>query len=255
MIGIAKSRRWRLAVVCAAALAVQACGQQELYMDLNESEANEMIAALSTAGISGEKTAGEKGAFAVKVDQGDFARAVDVLRENGLPRESFDSLGTVFKKEGFTSSALAERARLIHGLQQELAHTVSEFDGVLESRVHLAMPEADPLTGVANPPSASVFVKYRPGFDIRSQTAAVKALVTNSVEGLAYDRVSVVMTEAKPALVRNNSGVAGQAASTLTILGGAAGALLLGLGGWLFWQRRPKGKAARTVVPARGPVP
>lgn len=242
-------------MVVAAALALQACGQQELYMDLKESEANEMIAALSTAGISGEKAAGEKGAFIVTVDQSDFAQAVDVLRENGLPRESFDSLGTVFKKEGFTSSALAERARLIHGLQQELAHTVGEFDGVVESRVHLAMPEADPLSGVANAPSASVFVKYRPGFDIRSQTAAVKALVTNSVEGLAYDRVSVVMTEAKPALLQAENGVAGQAVSILTILGGAVGALLLGLGGVLVWQRKPRNRVAKSVVPARGQMP
>lgn len=248
-------RQWRIGLIVAGALALQGCSKQELYIDLQESEANEMIAALSTAGINGAKTAGEKGAFIVTVDQGDFAKAVEVLRENGLPRETFDSLGTVFKKEGFTSSAMAERARLIHGLQQELAHTVSEFDGVVESRVHLAMPQADPLTGVANPPSASVFVKYRPGFDIRSQTAAVKSLVTNSVEGLAYDRVSVVMTEAKPALLRAESGAAGTAVSMLTILGGVAGALLLGLGGVLFWQRKPSRRVAKSVVPARGQVP
>jgi type III secretion protein J len=42
-----------------------------------------------------------------------------------------------------------------------------------------------------------VFVKYREGFDIPAQTAAIKSLVTNSVEGLEYDKVSIAMTEAK----------------------------------------------------------
>jgi type III secretion protein J len=156
-----------------------------------------MVAVLMRAGIDSSKTPGEKGTFSVEVPQSEFARAVDVLRQNGLPRDQFETLGSVFKKEGFTSSSLAERARLVFGISQELSSTISEFDGVIEARVHLALPEADPLTGAANPPSASVFVKYREGFDIPAQTAAIKSLVTNSVEGLDYDKVSIAMTEAK----------------------------------------------------------
>ena len=233
----------------AGALLLSACGTKDIYANVSESEANDMIAALMAAGIDGEKVAGEKGAYTVRVNESDFGRSVDVLRENGLPREKFESLGTIFKKEGFTSSALAERARLVYGLQQELEHTITEFDGVVQARVHLAMPEADALTGVSNPSSASVFVKYRPGFDLRSQTAAIKALVTNSIEGLAYDKVSVVMTEAKPAPVPPAPRFMDRAGPAVAWLLGMVGMVLLIVGGWLVWRRRGGAVRQRDLAP------
>jgi len=193
---------WLRAAALVPMLLLAACGSQEVYRDLKETEANELVAALQTAGIESTKNAGEKEKWSVSVAQGDFARAVTVLRAEGLPRHDFESLGTVFKKEGFTSSPLAERARLNYGMSQELAQTISKIDGVVEARVHLAMPEPDPLSREVKPASASVFVKYRPGFELRSQTAAIKSLVTNSIEGLAYDKVSVVMVLAHPTVVQ-----------------------------------------------------
>lgn len=230
-----RARRFHL--VLAAALALAACGGRDVYADVAEEEANAMVAALLEAGIDADKVAGEKGAFTVQVASGDFAEAVGVLRDNGLPREKYESLGTVFKKEGFSSSTLSEKARLTYGLSQELEHTVSTYDGVVAARVHLAMPDTDPLTGTANPSSASVFVKYRPGFDLRSQTAAIKALVTNSIEGLTYDNVSVVMVEAKSAPPRASSGGDVPGGALLWFAGGA-GALLLTWSAWLALRRR-----------------
>jgi type III secretion protein J len=240
----------QLLIALFAAFALVACSGQELYRDVNEREANEMISVLMRAGIEASKSPGEKGTFTVNVAQSDFAQAVDILRQNGLPREDFASLGTVFQKEGFTSSSLAERARLVFGLSQELSNTISQFDGVIEARVHLSMPEADALTGVANPSSASVFVKYREGMDLPAQTAAIKSLVTNSIEGLEYDRVSVAMTEAKPlpAPVEDSVGIAFR--NTLVPLAAALGLLLLGVAGWRFaMQRGARGRAVAT--PAR----
>lgn len=240
----------QLLIALFAACALVACSGQELYRDVNEREANEMISVLMRAGIDASKSPGEKGTFTVHVAESEFAQAVDILRQNGLPREDFASLGTVFEKEGFTSSSLAERARLVFGLSQELSNTISQFDGVIEARVHLSMPEADALSGVANPSSASVFVKYREGMDLPAQTAAIKSLVTNSIEGLEYDRVSVAMTEAKPlpAPVEDNVGTAFR--NTLVPLAAALGLLLLVVAGWRFAaQRSARGRAITT--PAR----
>ena len=236
----------------ALALSLAACSGQELYRDIDEAEANDMVSALSRAGIASEKVAGDKGVFAVEVAPSDFSRAVDVLRENGLPRENFESLGTVFKKEGFTSSSLAERARLVFGLSQELSNTISQFDGVVDARVHLAMPEADAMTGVANPPSASVFVKYREGFDLRSQTAAIKALVTNSVEGLDYDKVSIAMTEVKPLPAAQPPALADRFAEILFVVASVLGGVLLALGGWRWWATRQRKPAGKDVTAVRG---
>lgn len=248
-----RARARRAAVTLSLALLLAACGGQQIHTGLTENEANEIVAALGTAGISATKAAGEKETWSVDVAQGDFARAVEVLRTNGLPREDFETLGTVFKKEGFTSSPLAERARLIFGLSQELSHTISDMDGVVQARVHLTMPEADPISHQAEPSSASVFVKYRPGFNLRNQTAAIKSLVTNGVEGLTYDRVSVVMVPARPMPVAPAGVLSGWASTVAGVVAMVAAALALlaaatVLPGWVKRQRA----ARRAVVPVDG---
>jgi type III secretion protein J len=218
------------------------CGQQEVYGKLTETSANEMIAVLSQNGISASKVAGEKDNWSITVEPDSFSRAVETLRAHGLPHENYESLGTVFKKEGFTSTPLEERARLIFGLSQELSKTISEIDGVVQARVHLTMPEADPLSREAKPSAASVFVKYRTGFDLRSQTGAIKSLVTNGIDGLTYDRVSVVMVPAQslPTVATAQNSI--ELGTLGRIFAGlAAGGLLLFAGRALIKARRKGG--------------
>ena len=236
---------WAKAVIaCVLAGLLAACSGQELYRNVDEREANEMIAVLMRAGIDSQKSPGDDELFTVYVAQDDFARSVDLLRQNGLPREQYESLGSVFRKEGFTSSSLAERARLVYGISQELSHTISEFDGVIESRVHLALPEADPLTGAANPPSASVFVKYREGMDLPAQTAAIKALVTNSIEGLDYDNVSIAMTEARPLPTPPAQTTFDRLGTVFSPIAAIIGLGLLSLGGFQLFTRRRRSAQA-----------
>lgn len=205
-------------------LLLAACGRQELYGQLDERQANEMIAALRRVNIEAQKNPGEDGVWNVSVSPENFSRSVEVLRANGLPRDQFASLGQVFEKKGFVSSPLEERARLIYGLSQELSHTVSEIDGVVQARVHLAIPEPDPLSDKLKPSSAAVFIKYQPGFDLRNETGAIKSLVINSVEGLSYDKVSVVMFPSKAVQAAKPISVA-QLVSPLTPLVLAMGGL------------------------------
>ena len=194
----------------ASLLLLSACSQQYLYSDLSEAQANDMVAVLLDAGIDASKTAADKEKWQVAVSQTQFARAVEVLKSNGFPRKDYDTLGSIFKKEGFASSPLEERARLNYGMSQELSHSIRDIDGVIEARVHLTMPEPDPLSKEVKPASASVFVKYRPGFDLQSETGSIKSLVTNAVEGLTYDRVSVIMTPSRsiPRVVNNGASLA-----------------------------------------------
>lgn len=246
MRGVAIGKRVRNALVATMlAVSLAACGGQELYRDIDEQQANEMVAALDREGIASQKITGEKGMFSVEVAQSEFSRSVEILRENGLPREEFDSLGTVFKKEGFGSNAVEQHARLIYGLSQELSNTISQFDGVVEARVHLAMPKPDAMTGVSNPASASVFVKYREGFDLRGQTAAIKALVTNSIEGLEYDNVSIAMTEVKALPAPKDPGLVDRFADVVFIMASLCGLVLLMLGGLRWWNIRRRSAGAR----------
>ena len=188
-------RRWSLV---AALLLVAACGKVELYAKLTETQANEMAAVLQNAGIAAEKSNGGEAGFSLSAPQEDFARAIQTLKAQGYPKDEFASLGSVFKKEGFVSSPLEERARLVYGLSQELSNTVSQIDGIVQARVQLAMPEADPLSDKIKPSSASVFIKYRPGSSPEKQVGAIKSLMVNAVEGLTYQNVTVAMFPAQP---------------------------------------------------------
>ena len=102
-------------------------------------------------------------------------------------------MGQVFKKDGLVSSPMQERAQMIFALSQELSRTVSEIDGVLSARVHLVLPENDPLRQQLVPSSASVFIRHRSNMPVGNLVPQVKMLVANGVAGLSYDKVSVVL--------------------------------------------------------------
>jgi type III secretion protein J len=237
-----------LAVILALALLLAGCSQQNLYANQSEQHANEMIAVLGENGIVADKEAGEEGTYNVNVAQADFAKAVEVLRSRGLPREQFESLGTIFKPGGLNETPLAQRARLVYGLQQELSQTINEIDGVVTARVQLAMPQPDPLSQDIRPSSASVLVKYRTGFDLRSQTAAIKALVANGVEGLSYDNVSVVMVPAQalPQPRRDNDSIS--FATLGQIMLGITAFFVLLFAGRVLLRARKKQRAATELV-------
>ena len=130
--------------VCLIALALAGC-KAELYSDLSEREANEIIAALMEIGIPAAKDVGRGDGVTVIVDEGRFAEAISHLNARGLPSTRYESIGDVFQREGIVSSPVEERARYIYALSQELSRTVGEIDGVLSARIHVVLPETDML--------------------------------------------------------------------------------------------------------------
>lgn len=251
MTGWTKQVRPALAAACLLMLA--ACGRAELYGKLSEAQANEMVAVLQRAGIDAAKSEGGEEGWTLTTAKGDFGRAIEVLHAQGYPREEFANLGTIFKREGFVSSPVEEHARLIYGMQQELQTTLSQIDGVVQARVHLAMPENKPLSDQQQPSSASVFLKYRPGTDINGQLGKVKALVVNSVEGLKYENVSVETFPAQPVPVSQAAGGGGAAQANLARVAAVLGLLVLGFLGYPSlrrWQQR-----RRSIVRVDTPTP
>jgi type III secretion protein J len=185
--------RWvQRALVLLVALLLTAC-EAELYNNLDQRQANEMIATLQQRGIAAQRVAVKGGQYTVVVDKGRFADSIAVLKEAGLPKQEFQNMGQVFKKEGLISSPMQERAQMIFALSQELSRTVSEIDGVLSARVHLVLPENDPLRQQLVPSSASVFIRHRSNMSVGNLVPQVKMLVANGVAGLSYDKVSVVL--------------------------------------------------------------
>jgi type III secretion protein J len=231
-------------LLCVLVLCSLAACKIDLFTKQTETDANQMVAALLERSVDAEKVTPDSGKnWSVQVEREDVARALAVLKSVGLPQSRHATLGDLFKKEGLISSPTEERVRFIHGMTQELSSTIEQIDGVVTARVHVVLPNNDPLAVTVKPSSASVFVKYRPEANLVALTPSIKNLVSRSVEGLTYDNVSVTMVPGDLTLpAPSSSMVAAVAArrdgsSSLWMLLMVLVVLLVSGLVWMLWKR------------------
>ena len=179
---------------------------EALYSYLNESDANEIMAALLNEQIACEKKLEAEDHWSIRVDENDFANAMVILKKYGLPKEKFKSIGDIFEKSGLISSPSEERIRFIHALSQEVSETISRIDGVLTARVQIVLPQNNPFKESNVPSSASVFIKHRKDIDITPQVMKIKEFVVKSIEGLTFENVTVALFPAETQISEKSSG-------------------------------------------------
>ena len=187
------------AIAAVVAIATTGCDKEtRLNSNLEESQANLIVAALLDAGISCHKTAGDEGTWNVDVAESSFAAAANLLEKKGLPRRAYNGVGEVFKKSGMVSSPSEERIRFMDALAQDLARTISGIDGVLDARVHIVLPETDPFARNALPSSAAVALRARWDADLTDYIPSIKGLVKNAIEGLVFEKITVTVFQDPP---------------------------------------------------------
>ncbi|MDA9019997.1 type III secretion inner membrane ring lipoprotein SctJ [Flavimaricola sp.] len=238
-------RRWvRLLCTLSAVVALAAC-QVELHSGLEETEANEIMGLLLTNGISASKEVDTRSGLAtVKIQERDFSSAVQILKQEGLPRERFATVDQIFGNGGLVSSPTEEQAILTYSISQALSQTISELDGILSARVHIVLPQNDLInqlapTGEEAKARASVVIRRREDINLDNFVPRLKHFVSSSVDGLEYNDVAVIdfvvpaSGVGTPDTAEQALGTSGQGAgfSLLVMLGGAviAGMVILGL--------------------------
>jgi type III secretion protein J len=181
---------------------------------LDEPAANEVVTSLERAGIAANKARDEGGGegFVVSVAKSDVVRSMELLRSLGLPRSRRNGFGEVYKQAGLVPTPTEERAKYIEALSGEIVKTLETVEGVVGARVHLVLPESDPLALDGKPrvpAQAAVLLKTRAGAPPIAESD-VRKLVAGAVPGLEPAAVAVVFTP---------GGAAPRAATGLVTLG------------------------------------
>lgn len=169
-----------------------------LYSELDERQANEVIAALVDDGIVCHKSAGEEGRWIVEINEREFGRAISILDRKGLPRRKRQGVAEAFKRSGMVSSPNEERIRFMDALAQDISDTLAQIEGVVDARVHVVLPENDPFAKDVRPSSAAVSIRHRYDVEMSDYVPQIKSLVMNSIEGLDYGKITVTLFRDPP---------------------------------------------------------
>jgi type III secretion protein J len=197
----------RALLLCACLLAASGC-ETAIASGLSERQANEILVALHESGVGGAKEQDEgrrrDSTWRVLVPSGEASRALQLLGARNLPRAAAPGFQDVFGEGSLVPTATEERGRYTAALAGELSRSIESIDGVLEARVHVALPEGRDLPFDAAPrrPRASVLIRHRdspPPYD----RPAIQALVAGAVDGLDADDVAVVGVPAVTAAARH----------------------------------------------------
>ncbi|WP_168255317.1 type III secretion system inner membrane ring lipoprotein SctJ [Rhizobium leguminosarum] len=187
-------RPWPRCAVLPLLFALSSC-KADLYTKLQEHEANDMLALLLNSGVDAVRVAVKDGTSTIQVEEKQLAFSINLLNAKGLPHQSFKNLGEIFKGSSLIASPTEERARYVYALNEELSRTISDIDGVISVRVHVVLQHNDPLREGAMPSSASAsaFIRHDAKANLSMLLPQIKMLIANSIDGLSYDKVEVVL--------------------------------------------------------------
>lgn len=161
-----------------------------LYGGLSPGDANEVAQALQSADVPYKVDVGSGG---ILVPQDRISDARLKLAAQGLPAGDGAGLELIRKDPGFGVSQFMESARYHHALEVELARTITSLHAVEAARVHLAVPVQSAFVRSRREPSASVFLRLKPGRRLEpEQVSGIVHLVASSIPELEAEQVAVV---------------------------------------------------------------
>jgi flagellar M-ring protein FliF len=178
-----------VAAVAMLYLAVRSTDYRAVLPNLAEEDKASVVEALTSGNFDVRV---DPSTGSVQVPAADYHKARMLLAGQGLPKAAATGYDLLDDMPMGSSRAL-EAARLKQSQESELARSVAEISGVDAARVHLALPEQSVFVRERTPPSASVFLRLKPGRALgEAQVRSIVHLISSSVPGMASDNVSVV---------------------------------------------------------------
>ena len=161
------------------------------------------------------------------LDAGDASRIIDDLKTNGISYKLKDGGNTVlvpkqdiyelrikyagqnlissgvvgyelFDKNNLGLTDFMQKVNLKRALEGELTNTINQIESVVQSRVHLVIPEPALFEDEKKKSTAAVVLKLRPHTQLdKKQVMGITHLISGSVEGLEPENVIIVDTFGK----------------------------------------------------------
>ncbi len=246
--------------VCIALLTT-GCDEQILH-DLTEQDANKVLSRLGSGNLNAKKVVQSDGRWSIAVPRDAVVPALAYLDTNRVlsPRSPGNSAGG---KGSFVPSREEQWFRYERSVAVSIEDSLSTVSGVLEARVHLNLPETDPLFGTRKESIGSGSVLLIVDSRYGSKDEEIAALVAGAA-GVPAAKVTVLKSQAYPKQAEGVAEVApavqavagasdsaapsiqsSSASSLLTAdvgLASAAFIALVGTGAVLFTRRRKKVK-------------
>ena len=130
----------------------------------------------------------------IKVKKTDLANSRLALASEGIPNNSVVGF-ELFDQQFFGLTDFTQQVNYQRALEGELSRTISEIEEVSSARVHLVLADDELFTESSKSASASVVLKLKTGKNIgTSSVIAIKNLVSNAVEQLDGDNISIIDT-------------------------------------------------------------
>jgi flagellar M-ring protein FliF len=163
-----------------------------LFANLEQDDASAMVTKLKEMKVPYRL---EGGGSTIEVPDSKVADARLELASAGMPRgggvgfESFD-------KMRLGATEFEQRVLYRRALEGELARTIGTLSSVQSARIHLVLAEKSVFVTRAEPASASIVLRLRPGRVLGpSEVAGIVHLTAASVPGLTAERIALVTTD------------------------------------------------------------
>jgi len=237
-------KRFFIPFFVAVLMLLSGCREQTLLTALSQEQANEVMSLLLRHNIAAEKKHVVKEGYAISVTPADFTAAVDLMTIYQLPSRPDINIADMFPADAMVSSPRAEVARIFSGIEQRLAQSLKNMEGVIGARVHVSYDISNTDVEKRNRP-VNIAVLLTISRDVGNEslmTGEVKRFLKNSFASVRYDDISVVLTRA-PVLQQYAPVLKQASLQEPRITPVMAGLLMLAAGlsgaaGYLWYRRR-----------------
>lgn len=185
--------------------AIVGCETVPVAEDIPQTQATEVVAALTANGIAARatRTTNNKDKYSVSVEKEDYSPAVTILSEQGLLKKPEPTFTDLIAQQGLLpNSREIEALRFGRAQAAQLEELLQAHPAVAAVR---ALVSASSSGAVESQPSISVVIQKRAGAELATET--VSAIVAKALPNIPLENIKVSISDKAPE--RSPSNVAG----------------------------------------------